>query len=63
MSEMIETLEGLERRIQLTVPAADLESEVQQRLAKLARTYDWPVIYLGERPRASLAASVLEHLL
>jgi HAD superfamily hydrolase (TIGR01490 family) len=30
------------------------------RLAKLARTYDWPVIYLGERP---LAAAVLEHLL
>jgi HAD superfamily hydrolase (TIGR01490 family) len=30
------------------------------RLGQLARTYDWPVIHLGDRPRA---AGVLEHLL
>jgi HAD superfamily hydrolase (TIGR01490 family) len=30
------------------------------RLGQLARTYDWPVIHLGERPRA---AGLLEHLL
>jgi HAD superfamily hydrolase (TIGR01490 family) len=30
------------------------------RLAKLARTYDWPVIHLGDRPRG---AGMLEHLL
>jgi HAD superfamily hydrolase (TIGR01490 family) len=30
------------------------------RLGHLARTYDWPVIHLGEKPRA---AGLLEHLL
>ena len=54
---MIETLEGLERRIQLTVPAADLESEVQQRLAKLARTMRMPGFRPGKVPMKMVVAS------
>ena len=57
MSEMIETLEGLERRVQLTVPAADLESEVQQRLAKLARTMRMPGFRPGKVPMKMVVAS------
>jgi trigger factor len=38
MSVQIETLEKLERRITLTVPAATIQSEVESRLKKIART-------------------------
>ena len=38
MSVHVETLEKLERRITLTMPAAQIESEVQSRLKRLART-------------------------
>nr|WP_295130940.1 trigger factor [uncultured Roseateles sp.] len=38
MAVTVETLEKLERRITLTLAAADINSEVEQRLKKLART-------------------------
>ncbi|MFO1227143.1 trigger factor [Roseateles sp.] len=38
MAVTVETLEKLERRITLTVAAADINSEVESRLKKLART-------------------------
>ncbi len=57
MSQTIETLEGLERRIQLTVPAADLDREVQQRLNKLARTVRMPGFRPGKVPMKMVAAS------
>jgi trigger factor len=38
MAINVETLEKLERRITLTVPTADITSEVQTRLKKLSRT-------------------------
>jgi trigger factor len=57
MSQTIETLEGLERRIQLTVPAADLEREVKQRLNKLARTMRMPGFRPGKVPMKMVVAS------
>lgn len=57
MSQTIETLDGLERRIQLTVPAADLEREVQQRLGKLARTVRVPGFRPGKVPMKMVVAS------
>ena len=38
MAVTVETLEKLERRITLTLAAADINSEVENRLKKLART-------------------------
>ncbi|WP_163278117.1 trigger factor, partial [Klebsiella aerogenes] len=38
MAVTVETLEKLERRITLHVAAADINSEVEARLKKLART-------------------------
>lgn len=38
MAVTVETLEKLERRITLTLAAADINSEVETRLKKLART-------------------------
>jgi trigger factor len=57
MSQTIETLDGLERRIQLTVPAADLENEVKQRLVKLARTLRMPGFRPGKVPMKMVVAS------
>lgn len=57
MSQTIETLDGLERRIQLTVPAADLENEVKQRLVKLARTLRMPGFRPGKVPMKMVMAS------
>lgn len=57
MSQTIETLDGLERRIQLTVPAADLEREVKQRLNKLARTVRMPGFRPGKVPLKMVVAS------
>lgn len=57
MSQTIETLDGLERRIQLTVPAADLEREVRQRLNKLARTVRMPGFRPGKVPMKMVVAS------
>jgi len=57
MPQTIETLDGLERRIQLTVPAADLEREVKQRLSKLARTMRMPGFRPGKVPMKMVVAS------
>ncbi len=38
MAVTVETLDKLERRITLTLPAADIEKEVESRLRKLSRT-------------------------
>jgi trigger factor len=57
MSQTIETLGGLERRVQLTVPAADLEREVKQRLNKLARTIRMPGFRPGKVPMKMVVAS------
>jgi trigger factor len=57
MSQTVETLAGLERRIQLKVPAADLEREVQQRLNKLARTLRMPGFRPGKVPMKMVVAS------
>ena len=38
MAVTVETLEKLERRITLTIPANDINAEVESRLKKLART-------------------------
>jgi trigger factor len=57
MSQTIETLDGLERRIQLTVPAADLEREIKQRLNKLARTMRVPGFRPGKVPMKMVVAS------
>ncbi|HEX6722328.1 MAG TPA: trigger factor family protein, partial [Burkholderiaceae bacterium] len=38
MAVQIETLEKLERRITLTVPAQEINAEVESRLKKLSRT-------------------------
>ena len=37
MQQTIQSLSALERRVDLTVPAAAIEQEVKTRLAKLAR--------------------------
>jgi len=38
MAVNVETLEKLQRRITLTVPAGEIAGEVESRLKKLART-------------------------
>ena len=38
MAVTVETLEKLERRITLVIPANDLNSEIEIRLRKLSRT-------------------------
>ncbi|HYS11717.1 MAG TPA: trigger factor family protein, partial [Burkholderiaceae bacterium] len=57
MSQTIETLGGLERRLQLKVPAADLEREIKQRLNKLARTVRMPGFRPGKVPMKMVVAS------
>ena len=50
MQQTVESLGALERRIDLTVPAASIEQEVQTRLAKLARTVKMPGFRPGKVP-------------
>jgi len=50
MQANVETLGALERRIDLTVPAADIEKEVSTRLTKLARTVRMPGFRPGKVP-------------
>ncbi|MDE2003049.1 MAG: trigger factor, partial [Betaproteobacteria bacterium] len=38
MQNTLETLGGLERRLNVAVALADIEGEVQKRLSRLART-------------------------
>ncbi|MFO0206998.1 MAG: trigger factor, partial [Betaproteobacteria bacterium] len=57
MQANVETLSALERRIDLTVPAADIEKEVSTRLTKLARTVRMPGFRPGKVPLKMVAAT------
>lgn len=57
MQHQIESLGALERRVQLTVPAAELEREVNARLSKLARTVRMPGFRPGKVPMKVVAAN------
>jgi trigger factor len=53
----VETLGALERRIDISVPAADISKEVQARLLKLARTVRMPGFRPGKVPMKIVASS------
>ncbi len=55
MSVQVETLEKLERRITLTLPATDIQSEVQTRLKKLSRTVKADGFRPGKVPMSVVA--------
>jgi trigger factor len=55
MQQTVEALGALERRIDLTVPAAAIEKEVQARLAKLARSVKMPGFRPGKVPMKMVA--------
>ncbi len=55
--QSIETLSGLERRVDLTVPSALVDKEVTARLNKLARTVRMPGFRPGKVPLKMVAAS------
>ena len=55
MAVTVETLEKLERRITLTLAAADINSEVEQRLKKLARTVKADGFRPGKVPMSVVA--------
>jgi trigger factor len=57
MQANIESLGALERRLDLTVPAADIEKEVTTRLSKLARTVRMPGFRQGKVPMKMVAAT------
>lgn len=57
MQANIESLGALERRLDLTVPAADIEKEVSTRLSKLARTVRMPGFRQGKVPLKMVAAT------
>jgi trigger factor len=57
MQANIETLGALERRIDLTVPATEIEKEVSTRLSKLARTVRMPGFRPGKVPLKMVAAT------
>ena len=50
MQQTIQSLSALERRVDLTVPAAAIEQEVKTRLAKLARDIKMPGFRPGKVP-------------
>ncbi len=55
MSVHVETLEKLERRITLTLPAAEIETEVNTRLKRLARTVKAAGFRPGKVPMSVVA--------
>jgi len=55
MQPVVETLSGLERRVDLSVPVADVEKEVETRLKRLARTAKMPGFRPGKVPLSMLA--------
>lgn len=55
MQPVVETLSGLERRVDLSVPLADVEKEVETRLKRLARTAKMPGFRPGKVPMPMLA--------
>src|SRR5919205_1002954 len=46
----VETLEGLERRVSMTLPAADIERQVDTRLKQLSRNIKMPGFRPGKVP-------------
>jgi len=56
MAVTVETLEKLERRITLTLPASGIGSEVEQRLKKLARTVKADGFRPGKVPMSFVAS-------
>jgi hypothetical protein len=55
MQQTIQSLSALERRVDLTVPAAAIEQEVKTRLAKLARGMKVPGFRPGKVPMKMVA--------
>ena len=55
MAVNVETLEKLERRITLTVPAQEISSEVESRLKKLSRTVKADGFRPGKVPMSVVA--------
>ena len=57
MQPVVETLSGLERRVDLAVSVADVEKEVQAQLKRVARTAKVPGFRPGKAPLAMLERS------
>lgn len=57
MQPVVETLDGLERRIEVSVALADVETQVKQELKKVARTAKAPGFRPGKVPMAMLERS------
>lgn len=57
MQPNIQILRGLERRIDLTLPAGDIETEIAARLTKLARDVRMPGFRKGKVPLKMVASS------
>ena len=55
MQTTVETLGQLERRVNVAVPIADIEGEVQKRLARLAKTVKLPGFRPGHVPLKMVA--------
>src|ERR1700741_1903036 len=51
----VETLEGLERRVSMTLPAKDIERKVDERLKQLARNVRMPGFRPGKVPMKIVA--------
>src|SRR2546427_7700356 len=51
----VETLEGLERRVSMTLPAKDIERQVDERLKQLARNVKMPGFRPGKVPMKIVA--------
>jgi trigger factor len=57
MQPVVQTLSGLERRVDLSVSVADVEKEVQAQLKRVARTAKVPGFRPGKAPLAMLERS------
>ncbi len=57
MQPVVETLSGLERRVDLAISVADVEKEVQAQLKRVARTAKVPGFRPGKAPMAMLERS------
>lgn len=57
MQPVVETLSGLERRVDLSVSVADVEKEVQAQLKRVARTVKVPGFRPGKAPMAMIERS------
>jgi FKBP-type peptidyl-prolyl cis-trans isomerase (trigger factor) len=55
MSSNVETLGNLERRVSMSVPAEDIEKQVDERLKKMARNVRMPGFRPGKVPMKIIA--------